>query len=306
MVVVIAIAGWLLLLAALCFILRDFTRFIFRKTFTRQRQGSFVDFGEYTTTWFGVLVIAVSGFVFYKVGTALLAYVLSADLISFFRMMRGVFTINSDVQNPFTLQHFVSGLLGQAVLQLATCYVICRGLRTFMHWVNTKYEKPTYSEGDALYFGFFAILLFMAMEIISYSQHIPRVSGVVHLIYLSMAKLGLVCYFVAVSHMHLLRNRQYRASLPQYIHLDRLGKIIVFQPVVTILFTLGIGMVLSMPLYFGTQFLENNWLVVGFALLSCYLLYKVVKSFIAKGYNYFGAIMFFDAGGPLVRPMRNL
>ena len=306
MVVVIAIAGWLLLLAALCFILRDFTRFIFRKTFTRQRQGSFVDFGEYTTTWFGVLVIAISGFVFYKVGTALLAYVLSADLISFFRMMRGVFTINSSVQNPFTLQHFVSGLLGQAVLQLATCYVICHGLRIFMHWVNTKYEKPTYSEGDALYFGFFAILLFMAMEIISYSQHIPRVSGVVHLIYLSMAKLGLVCYFVAVSHLHLLRNQQYRASLPQYIHLDRLGKVIVFQPVVTILFTLGIGMVLSMPLYFGTQFLENNWLVVGFALLSCYLLYKVVKSFIAKGYNYFGAIMFFDAGGPLVRPMRNV
>ncbi|MCG8319013.1 MAG: transglycosylase domain-containing protein [Cytophagales bacterium] len=306
MVVVIAIAGWLLLLAAMCFILRDFSQFIFRKTFSRQRQGDFVDLGEYTTTWFGVLVMAVAGFIFYKVGTALLAYLLSADLISFFRMMRGVFTVNSTVQNPFTLKHFISGMLGQSVLQLATCYVIYRGLRSFMHWVNTKYGKPAYNEGDVLYFGFFAVVLFMALEILSYSQHMPRVSGVVHLIYLSMAKLALVCYFVAVSHLHLLRSEQYRASLPQYIRLGSIAKIVVFQPLATVIFTLGIGMALSIPLYLGTQFLENNWLVIGFALVSCYLLYKVVRSFIAKGYNYFGAIMFFDADSPLVQPMQHV
>ena len=306
MVLVIAIAGWLLLLAAMCFILRDFSQFIFRKTFTQQHREQFVDLGEYTTTWFAALIIAIAGFIFYKVGTALLAYLLSADLISFFRMMRGVFTVNSSVQNPFTLRHFVSGMLGQSMLQLATCYIICRGLRSFMRWINIKYHKPTYNEGDELYFGFFAIVLFMAFEILSYSQHMPRVSGVVHLIYLSMAKLALVCYFVAVSHLHLLRSKLYRESLPQYIRLGSVAKIVVFQPLGTIIFTLGIGMALSIPLYLGTQFLENNWLVIGFALLSCYLLYKVVRSFIAKGYNYFGAIMFFDAESPLVQPMQNV
>lgn len=305
MVLVIAIAGWLLLLAALFFILRDFSQFIFRKTFSRQHEGDFVDLGEYAITWFGAVVISIAGFAFYKVGTALLAYLLSADLISFFRMMRGVFTINSSVQNPFTLRHFASGMLGQSMLQFATCYVIYRGLRSFMHWVNKKYGKPTYNEGDVLYFGFFAILLFMALEILSYSQHMPRVSGIVHLVYLSMAKLGLVCYFVAVSHLHLLRSEQYRKSLPQYIRLSRMAKIIVFQPLGVIVFTLGIGMALSIPLYLGTQFLENNWLVIGFALLSCYLFYKVIRRFIAKGYNYFGAIMFFDADSPLVQPMQN-
>ena len=306
MILVIAIVGWLLLLAALCFFLRDFSQFIYGKTFSRQRRADFVDLGEYTTTWFGVLVIAIAGFVFYKVGTALLAYLLSGDLISFFRMMRGVFTINSTVQNPFTLKHFVSGMLGQSVLQLATCYIIYRSLRSFMHWVNTRYGKPTYNEGDVLYFGFFAILLFMALEILSYSQNMPKVSGIVHLVYLSMAKLVLVCYFVAVSHLHLLRSERYRTSLPQYISLGPVAKIVVFQPLATIIFTLGIGMALSIPLYLGTQFLENNWLVIGLALLSCYLFYKVIRSFIAKGYNYFGAIMFFDADSPLVQPMRNV
>ncbi len=305
MVLVIAIAGWLLLLAALCFILRDFSQFIFRKTFSRQHQGDFVDLGEHTTTWFGVLVIAIAGFLFYKVGTALLAYLLSGDLISFFRMMRGVFTVNSSVQSPFTPGHLATGMLGQPILQLATCYVIYRGLRSFMIWVNTKYGKPTYNEGDVLYFGFFATLLFMALEILSYSQHMPRVSGIVHLVYLSMAKLGLVCYFVAVSHLHLLRNKHYRDSLPQYIRLGRVMRIIAFQPLLIIMVTLGIGMALNIPLYLGTQFLENNWLVIGFALLSCYLFYKVIRSFIARGYNYFGAIMFFDADSPLAQSMQN-
>ena len=306
MILIVAIAGWMVLLAAMCFILRDFSRFIFRKTFSGQEQRDFVDLGEYATTWFGVIIIAIAGFLFYKVGTALLAYALSADLISFFRMMRGVFTINSSVQSPFTVTHVISGLLGQSLLQFASCYAICRGLRSFMHWVNTKYGKPTYNEGDVLYFGFFAILLFMALEIVSYSQHIPRVSGVVHLIYLSMSKLGLVCYVVAVSHLHLLRSKYYRESLPQYIRLGGLAKIIVFQPLGTIIFTWGIGVALSIPLYLGTQFLENNWLVVGFALLSCYFFFKVVRSFIAKGYNYFGAIMFFDADSPLVQPTQNI
>ncbi|MDN5204578.1 penicillin-binding transpeptidase domain-containing protein [Fulvivirgaceae bacterium BMA10] len=304
MILVIAIAGWLLLLIALCFILRDFTQFIFRKTFSREHRGDFIDIGEYTATWFGVLVIAIAGFVFYKVGTTLLAYVLSSDLISFFRMMRGVFTVGSSVQSPFTLQHFISGMLGQSILQFTTCYVIYWGIRSFMQSVNSKYGKPAYHEGDVLYFGFFAILLFMALEILSYSQHMPRVSGIVHLIYLSVAKLGLVCYFVAISHLHLLHSKHYRESLPQYIHLSSLAKTIVSQPLLVIIFTLGIGMALNIPLYLGTQFLENNWLVIGFALLSCYLFYKVIRGFIAKGYNYFGAIMFFDAESPLAQTMQ--
>ncbi len=303
MVLVIAIIGWVLLLIALCFILRDFTKFIFRKTISHYQKNVFVDYGEYTTTWFCVLVIALAGFLFYKVGTAILAYLLSTDLISFFRMMRGVFTINSTEQNPFILRHLVSGLLGQSLLQIATCLVIYRGLRSFMLWVNRKYNRPTYNEGDVLYFGFFSIIFFMALEILSYSQHMPRVSGVVHLIYLSMAKLGLVCYFVAISHLHLMTNDHYRNSLPNYISLNKLTKAIVSKPIWTFLFTMGIGMSLSLPLFIGTQFLENNWLVIGFALVSCYFFYKVIGKIIAKGYNYFGAIMFFDAESPLSKPM---
>ncbi len=306
MVLVIAIVGWLLLLAALCFILRDFSQFIFKKTLSTQQKGDFIDMGEYAVTWFAVFITAIVGFVFYKIGTALLAYLLSNDLIGFFRMMRGVFTVTSEVQNPFTLRHFMMGMIGQPILLLATSYFMYRGLRVFMHLINSKYNKPTYNEGDILYFGCFTNLLFIALEILSYSQRLPQISGLVHLVYLGMAKLSLICYFVLVSHLHLLRSEKYRNSLPHYIRLNPLAKKIVFKPSWAIIFTLCIGMILSIPLYLGTQFLENNWLVIGFALLSCYLFYKVIRRFIATGYNYFGAIMFFDAEGPLMQPMQNI
>ncbi len=306
MVLIIAIVGWLLLLAAIGFILRDFSQFIVKKTFAVRKNKKFVDLGEYAVTWFVVVMTAIIGFIFYKVGTALLAYLLSSDLIGFFRMMRGVFTVNSTVQNPFTFPHFIMGMIGQPLLLLATSYFMYRGLRTFMFYINSRYGKATYNESDLLYFGCFTTLLLIALEILSYSQHLPRISGVVHLVYLGMSKLSLICYFVLVSHLHLLRSEKYRKSLPQYIRLSPKAQKIILNPMVAILFTLGIGMLLSIPLYLGTQFLENNWLVIGFALLSCYLFYKVIRRFVATGYNYFGAIMFFDAEGPLMQPMQNI
>ncbi len=303
MFIILAFAGWLLLLGALCFILRDFMRFIFRKTFTSKRDRSFIDFGEYGTTWFGVIVMALAGFVFYKFSTAFVSYLLSDDLISFFRMMRGVFTVNSDVQHPFMISHLGAGLLGQTLLQFLACFVIYRGLRSFMSYVNEKYDSPTYTEGDVLYFGFFAIILFMALEIFSYSQQMPRISGTVHLLYLAMANTGLICYFFAVSHLHLMMRRRYRRSLPRYVKFSQRVKRILVRPVITIGFTWCIGIILHVPMYLGTQFLENNWMVVLFALLSVLLFYWVVRKVLASGFNYFGAIMFFDSGEALSEPM---
>ena len=300
MVLVIAVGGWLLLLVALCFILKDFSRFIFRKSFGFKRPTEFVDYGEYAVTWTAVFVIACCGFLFYKLSTALMAYALSGDLISFFRMMRGVFTVKSEVQNAFAIKHLISGLLLLPLLQLISCYVIYRGIRSYMNWINSRYGRPTYNETDVLYYGFFATLLFIALEILSYSQNIPKVSGVAHLIYLSVAKLGLVCYFFVVSHLHLLRNEAYRKSLPQYIRLSRVVKRIVYQPFWTIVFTLLVGITLSIPLYLGTQFLESNFLVILFAGLSCYVFYRVIRKVIIRGYDNFGAIMFFDRETPLV------
>ena len=301
MVLVIAVVGWLLLLVALCFILKDFSRFIFKKSFGLKMPTQFVDYGEYAGTWTGVFVIALFGFFFYKLGTALVAYTLSTDLISFFRLMRGVYAINNEGQNPFLIKHLLSGLILLPLLQFVTCYIIYRGIRSFMNRINHSYGASSYSESDVLYYGFFGTLFFIAFEILSYSQNIPRVSGVAHLIYLSVAKLGLVCYFFAISNLHLLRNETYRKSLPQYVSLSRIAKHIVYQPAWTIVFTLIIGIALSVPLYFGTQFLENNWLVILCFALSGYLLFQVIKNFVATGYNYFGAIMFFDAEVSLIQ-----
>ncbi|MEJ2004751.1 MAG: hypothetical protein P8X57_07265 [Cyclobacteriaceae bacterium] len=295
MLLILTAAGWVLLLVTLFIVLRDFMKYVLRKTFSSVRAQSFVDFGEYATTFFSVALLTLTGFMLYKFLMALLAYLVSGDLISFFRMMRGVYSLGHELQDPFAWQHMLTGLFGKTLVQLISIFFIYRGIRFFMYRMNQRFKTDTYSEGDVLCYGFFSVLMFIGLEILSYIQNIPQLSRSIHIFYLVIANTALICYFLSLSHLHQMLRVRYRRSLPRYVTFSRTTKNIVVSPSATILATWIIGVVLNFPLYLGTQFLENNAAVLLFGLLSLTLFIWVARKLLAKGFNYFGAIMFFES-----------
>lgn len=295
MTILLAIFGFLTLLIGLYFLLRDFSRFIIKMTFGQKRKSEFFDFGEYASTWFVVISFSFLGFFFFKFFTVLVSYFFSNDLISFFTLLRGVFTTKNEVQNPFSLVHFISGFLITPALHFISCFMIYRGIRLFMLLVNRHYKRMIYGEKDLLYFGFWSVMAFILFEIIFYSQYIPGVSGVAHLTYLGVSRLSFIVYYLALGHAYLLKNEQYRNSLPTYINLNRVEKKIIFSPWRTIILSYFIGVILYLPFFTGTQFLENNWTVLFIFLFSCLSFYLVLRFFLSHGFNFLGVIMLVES-----------
>lgn len=288
----------ILLLALLCFgilgfvsckyLLKDFTKFIWKKTITGLPK-SFVDLGEYAVTILVVMGLSFLSVLFYKFGTALYAYLISDDLVSFFVIVRAVFSVGSEIQNPFTWQHILSLIVSPA-LQFATFYLLYRSIRTFMFYINRSYGNA-YSESDVLYFGFIASVSFVFIEIVFFSQNIPIVSGVAHFAYLALAKLAAVLYYLVVAHTQLLKNEQYKSNLPTYVHLGKYETKIIFSPARIVIITYLLGFALYFPFHSGTQFLQNNTAVIAILGAFSLIFFFFLRTFLSGGFNYLGVVM---------------
>lgn len=294
MIILLAIITSLALVTlTMRYLVKDFSKFIIRKTVVPSFGKTFVDFGEYFATWFITLAIALFGYWFYKFSQVLTSYFLTNDLIEFFRLVRSVFTVASEEQNPFTFQHFIAGFILLPVLQFAAVFVIYRSIKAFMLFVNNKYKADIYNEADLLYFSFLAVILFMCLDILAYSQDIPPVSAFAHFIYLGISKLALITFYLTIAHNHLLSSNDYKKALPEFVQLKSLERSILFSSWKNILLTYLIGVALNTPFITGTQFLQNNFSVLILCAISCLLFFFILKAFLSKGYNFIGAVTFY-------------
>lgn len=291
MIFVLALLGFAGLLIALTLLLRDFFRFIWKKTKMITIPCKFVDFGPYLVTVFFAAAFAALGDLFFKVGMAIFAYFLSNDLISFFVLLRGVFSLSNELQHPLETEHVLAGLLLTQLLQFLAIYLMYWGLRKFMHLINRAYNSTSYTESDILYFGFLSSIFFVLIELILYSQNIPTVSAVAHLTFLGFSKLSIVAFFLSISHIHLLRNPQYRNSISTYVEMNAVTKIVINSPILVLFITYCISLLLHLPFYTGSQFLNNNWAIVGVYVLSCVTSFYALRLLLSSSYNYLGVVM---------------
>ena len=294
MIILISIIGFFMLMAGLIFSLKDLSRYIYKRATSISLPKTYINFSEYAVTAFVATAITLLGFLFYKFAIAFCAYIFSDNLISFYISTRGVFSSNSNLQDPFTLIHLIVGLLLTPALQFLTSYFIYRGIRNYMFAMN-RYYGDIFSESDILYFGLVASILFAFMEIFFYSQYLPNVNGITHIIYLMTSKLPLVCYFLAISHIQLLKNDTYKSIVENYVELKKHESLIIYSPVRTILLTYFIGIILYLPFFSGSQFTSNKLLLIVILICCCIIFLVTLRLFLSKGFNYMAVIMFAES-----------
>lgn len=289
MILLMAFLGFCGLLFLVCkYLLKDFTRFLWKKN-TFYSPKTFVDFGEYTVSVAFALVMSVFGVLFYKFGTSFFAYLISDDLVSFFVILRGVFSIESEIQNPFSLQHSLFLFITPA-LHFSIFYLIYRSIRTFMFYIN-QFNRNTYSESDVIYFGFISALGFLFVEIILFSQYHKPISSITHILYLALSKISVIVYYLTVAHIQLLKNEQYRINLPTYVRLGRFEERIIFNPKKIIFISYLLGLALFFPFHSGTQFLNNNVILIFIFFVFFFVFAWILKVFFSDAFNYLGVVM---------------
>lgn len=294
MIIIISLISFILLMAGLSLSLIDFTRFVVKRVKNISLPKTYINLGEYAVTVFAIFTITFLGLLFYKFAIAFCAYIFSDNLISFYVNTRGVFSVTSDLQKPLTLIHLLLGLLLTPALQFLTSYLIYRGIRSYMLDMN-HYYGDIFNESDMLYFGLISSILFASMEIFFYSQYLPNANGITHLIYLIISRLPLVCYFLAIAHLQLLKDENYKSIIGNYIELKKHEARIIFSRYKTILLTYFIGIILYLPFFSGTQFISNKLLLI--IILVCCSISSLVmlRLFLSKGFNYMAVIMFAES-----------
>ncbi|WAC12393.1 transglycosylase domain-containing protein [Dyadobacter pollutisoli] len=291
MLLLLALISYIFLLGSVFLLLPDFWRFLIRKTFRTGVPQTFVDLGQIATTFVTVCCISVVGILFYKFSVAFTAHLLSNDLVSFFIQSRGVYKFNSDLQSPLSFDNLVTGLLFTPALQFLASYLIIVAIRSVMMRFNSKYGEDKFSEGDVLCFGLVSVFLIMLTEVIFYTQKISGLSGIAHLLYLAADKISTICYFLAITHIHLLKTTTYRISLPSYTTLNAVESKVIFSPIRTVLLTYGLGVCLHVPFFCGAQFYEDTLSVAMVLLLCTGSFFFVLRVMLSKGFNYLGVVM---------------
>ena len=288
--ILLTIAAFCLLLGLIGYLLKDFTRFLYKITigvFKPSNKDIFYT-GEVLLTLFSCLFISAVALVFMKSATALIAWVFSDDLISFFTVLRSVYTTTNEMRSPF--QHIVPGLLISPIIHFCTVFLIFRGVRVFFSWVNGRYNN-CYEESDSVFFGFISVMGLVLLDILLFAQNIIPINAIAHFTFLALSKIAYVFYYLTLSHINMLRNDDYRNALPEYVKMSSIEKKISLSPWRFIIFSYFIGVLLLLPFHFGIQFLHSNWQVLTFLIIICGIAFFLLQYTLSKGWNFLGTVL---------------
>lgn len=276
------------------FLFRDFLRFLkkYVKNSFRIPSGSFVDIGEFFITFFSVVAISISCFLFYKAAMAITAYGVSDDLLGFFTILRNVYSnSNTGLQYSLNGANLTAGLILSPALEFLSIALFVWGIRKFTSSMNSKYKTIIYSEGDKIALGFLGVLIFVFIEILFYTQEIRVIeNSIVNLIYVASSKIAIISFFFAVEHSRYLKIEQYKTSLYSYFHLTNPERRVILNREYVIILTYFNSILLNIPLYFGQQVLSGVKLY-AFLFANVLLFCAVLTILFRKTWNYLAVVL---------------
>lgn len=286
-----------LLLILLGYFMNDFRKFFwyilkdtFWNSFKHKNERVFY-IAEAALTLAAAILVAAIALLFLKLLTAFVAWLFSDDLISFFTILRGVFstTVNSTIRQPAS--NIITGLLILPIIQFLTVFFVFKAIRTFYSLVNKQYHG-CYNESDAIFFGLISVLLLILFEIFVFAQNI----GFVHFTLLAAAKLPYLFYYLALCHINMLQCDDYRNSLSEYIIMNKAEKKIVFSSWRLHAFSYLIGILLLTPFHFGIQFLSGFRLAILFLMVLLFTFF-LLRYITLQTWNYLSTIQINNALG---------
>ena len=223
--------------------------------------------------------------------SAIFAEIFSNDITQFGIMLRGVFSLYSETQNP--ANHILWLFLSPLVKLIATL-ILTHSIYGFFTAMNKRFKTDIYTESDMFLFGLAGAIVLSGIQIMLHIQKINGLNMTANLVFTILNNLSYILYFLAIYWVKTYKanNAMLEASIKKYIITSSVERKVMGTPWLMLAVSYAVCLMLSLPNFIGLQWLRNDFSLVIMSILVMAVVYLILRKFFAHSWNYLATILF--------------
>jgi len=223
--------------------------------------------------------------------SAIFAEIFSNDITQFGIMLRGVFSLYSETQNP--ANHILWLFLSPLVKLIATL-ILTHSIYGFFTAMNKRFKTEVYTESDMFLFGIAGAIVLSGIQIMLHIQKINGLNMTANLVFTILNNLSYILYFLAIYWVKTYKtnNAMLEASIKKYIITSSVERKVMGTPWLMLAVSYAVCLMLSLPNFIGLQWLRNDLSLVIMSILVMGVVYLILRKFFAHSWNYLATILF--------------
>lgn len=223
--------------------------------------------------------------------SAIFAEIFSNDITQFGIMLRGVFSLYSETQNP--ANHILWLFLSPLVKLIATL-ILTHSIYGFFTAMNKRFKTEVYTESDMFLFGIAGAIVLSGIQIMLHIQKINGLNMTANLVFTILNNLSYILYFLAIYWIksYKANTAMLEASIKKYIITSSVERKVMGTPWLMLAVSYAVSLMLSLPNFIGLQWLRNDLSLVIMSILVMAVVYLILRKFFAHSWNYLATILF--------------
>lgn len=223
--------------------------------------------------------------------SAIFAEVFSNDITQFCIMLRGVFSLYSETQNPV---NHILWLFLSPLVKLISTIILTQSVYSFFTAMNKRFKTDIYTESDMFLFGGAGVLVLSGIQIMIHIQKINGLNMTANLVFTILNNLSYILYFLAIYWVKTYKTNtaMLEASIKKYIITSNAERKVMGTPWMMMTWSYTISLILSLPNFIGLQWLRNDLALVIMSIMVMAVVYLILRKFFAHSWNYLATILF--------------
>lgn len=223
--------------------------------------------------------------------SAIFAEVFSNDITQFGVMLRGVFSLYSETQNP---ANHVLWLFLSPLVKLTATLILTHSIYGFFTAMNKRFKTDVYTESDMFLFGLAGAIVLSGIQIMLHIQKINGLNMTANLVFTILNNLSYILYFLAIYWVKTYKTNtaMLEASIKKYIITSNVERKVMGTPWLMLTVSYMVSLMLSLPNFIGLQWLRNDLSLVIMSILVMGVVYLILRKFFAHSWNYLATILF--------------
>ena len=223
--------------------------------------------------------------------SAIFAEIFSNDIAQFGIMLRGVFSIYSETQNP---ANYILWFLISPIVKLIATLILTKSICGFFSAMNNRFQTEIYTESDMFIFGFIGAIILSSIQIVFHAQSINSLNMTANLAFSILSNISYILYFLAIywTKTYKANTKLLKASVDKYIIINNEERKVMSTPWLMIAVSYVISLLLGFPNFIGLQWLRNDVSLVVMFVVIMAIVYLILRKFFARSWNYLATILF--------------
>lgn len=290
-IIIISLFSLVIFLILLGNLLKDTVRLAWKHMKESFSNHSTVFYAELCVSVIVVFVTALCAGAAELAVSAIFAEIFSNDIAQFGIMLRGVFSIYSETQNP---ANYILWFLISPIVKLIATLILTKSICGFFSAMNNRFQTEIYTESDMFIFGFIGAIILSSIQIVFHAQSINSLNMTANLAFSILSNISYILYFLAIywTKTYKANTKLLKASVDKYIIINNEERKVMSTPWLMIAVSYVISLLLGFPNFIGLQWLRNDVSLVVMFVVIMAIVYLILRKFFARSWNYLATILF--------------